>query len=305
MRIIFSAKYEVDLGSHVFSTRKFKGVVESLIRSGEIAAKDVAEPSPASRKELILVHTDEWVSKILDGKTTPWDEAMLELPYSPDLAAAHHTAVGGTILACREALQTGLGLHVGGGFHHAFAGHGEGFCVFNDMAVAIVLLQREKKIRKALVVDLDVHQGNGTASLFAQDSSVFTFSMHQQNLYPVFKPPSSLDVNLPEGTGDGEYLFILRRELPKILDRHRPELVLFQAGADPYEKDLLGGLKITLKGFEHRDETVFSECFRRKIPVAVTLGGGYAANLQDTVFIHAQTCRVGMKQHRVFWGQNG
>ncbi|MBI4056674.1 MAG: histone deacetylase [Elusimicrobia bacterium] len=301
MKIISSSKYEVDIGQHVFANTKFRGVVEQLLHAGLATPEDVMEPSPASREELLLVHTEEWVSKVLEGGVTAWDEAMLELPYSRELGVAYQTATGGTLLACRHALETGLGIHVGGGFHHAFSGHGEGFCVFNDLAAGIAVMKKEKKIKRAMVVDLDVHQGNGTAALLAHDTSVFTFSMHQENIYPAMKPPSSLDIHLPAGTGDERYLKLLAQELPKILDAHHPQLVLFQAGADPYEKDLLGGLKLTLRGFEGRDRFVFEECFKRKIPVVVTLGGGYASDPSDTVSIHAQTCRLGMNLHRDLW----
>jgi acetoin utilization deacetylase AcuC-like enzyme len=206
----------------------------------------------------------------------------MELPWSKALAKAHSKAAAGTLLAARHALENGLGVHVGGGSHHAFAGHGEGFCVFNDLAVAIRVLQREGPDARAAVIDLDVHQGNGTAAIFAKDSRVGTFSMHQEVNYPFVKPPSTVDIGLPGGTSDEKYLKLLSERLGPFLDDARPELALFQAGVDCWEGDALGGLKLSRKGLAARDESVFSACFERKVPVVITLGGGYAARIEDT-----------------------
>ncbi|MBI4055761.1 MAG: histone deacetylase [Elusimicrobia bacterium] len=293
--ILFSARYEVDIGTHVFPTAKYRLVKEFLIQKGWAKAKDFQEPPPASIEELLLAHTEDWVHKVLQGKMTALDEARLELPCSKALAEASQRAAGGTLQACRLALQTGVGLHDGGGFHHAFPDHGEGFCVFHDIAVGILKMKQEGKIRRAAVVDLDVHHGNGTAAIFAQDPKVFTFSMHQQSNYPLQKPPSDLDVGLADGTSDAQYLKLLKQHWPKILDSHRPELVLYQAGADSYGQDQLGGLGLTLEGMQARDATVIEETRRRKIPLVITLGGGYAHNLQDTVLIHATTLHLGLK----------
>lgn len=301
LKIICSPKYKVDIGGHVFLTEKFFRTAQKLIEWELISESDLFEPPLASKEDLLLVHTPQWVDKILKGTLSPQDEALMELPYSRELALAHQRSVQGTIEAARQALKTGLGLHAGGGSHHAFPDHGEGFCVFNDIAVAAAKMIREKKIKRAAVVDLDVHQGNGTAFIFADNPGVFTFSMHQENNYPPDKPPSSLDIGLEDGTGDEKYLKALKSALPKILDSHKPELVLYQAGVDGYEKDQLGGLRLTREGIQERDLAVFIECFKRGIPVAVTLGGGYALNPEETVALHAGTLKTGMECHQRAW----
>lgn len=214
-----------------------------------------------------------------------------ELPISKEIVNLFILAAGGTILACRKALESKWAVHIGGGFHHAFPSHAEGFCYVNDLAVGIRVVQREGLIRKAAVIDCDLHQGNGTAVIFRDDDAVFTFSIHQRDLYPI-KQQSDVDIHLPDGVSDEEYLDRLRRAIPAILDDFKPELVLYQAGADPYEGDQLGNLKLTLAGLRKRDDYIFTECRQRRIPVAVTLGGGYAYHTEDTVQIHYNTCRV-------------
>lgn len=300
MKAFFSPKYTVEMGDHVFSTVKFGLTAEKLKKDGALAASDLVEPEPATRAELLLAHTTAWVDKALKGAFTQADVDLMELPYSPELVTAHRLAAGGTILACREALECGLGLHVGGGSHHAMPDHGEGFCMFNDIAIGLLKLLGEREIRRAAVIDLDVHQGNGTAAIFSKKPAVFTFSMHQENNFPPIKPPSSLDVNLADGTGDEEYLATLLQSLPRVLDS-KPELVVYQAGADVYAQDMLGGLRLTKPGIRLRDQAVFKACFDNDIPVAVTLGGGYAARLEDTVLIHAGTCEEALDCHLKFW----
>ena len=322
MNAFFSNKYTVEMGDHVFPTMKFGLVAKKLLSDGTLRRQDLVEPDAASPDDLLLAHTPEWVEKMLEGAATQRDLEVMELPYSPQLVEAHRISVTGTYLAAREALSTGLGLHIGGGSHHAMPDHGEGFCMFNDLAIALLKLLKERAIKRAMVVDLDVHQGNGTAAIFKEESApltllhaeqgeggrrpdegqrIFTFSMHQENNYPSVKPPSSLDIGLADGTDDSVYLQRLQQALPIILDQHKPDLVLYQAGADLYEKDLLGGLDITEAGIAARDRFVFEACFRRDIPVAVTLGGGYAARLEDTVRIHATTLKTAIECHRKQW----
>jgi acetoin utilization deacetylase AcuC-like enzyme len=204
---------------------------------------------------------------------------------------------GGSIASARLALACGYGGNVGGGFHHAFADHGEGFCAIHDVAVAIRALQHEGKIERAAIVDLDVHQGNGTAVIFSRDPSVFTFSIHQENNYPV-KQVSSLDIGLDDGMEDAEYLERLDAALPGVLDGHRPQLVAYVAGADPYEQDQLGGLCLTRAGLAERDERVYAACRARGIPVFTTLAGGYSRSFEDVVAIHAETLRLGLQNLR-------
>jgi len=288
MPFIYSAKYHADIGPHVFPIEKYRLVYEKLAREGQVPETEFLEPQAATDEELLLVHTREYLD---DLKHCRWTHRTMysELPISKEIIELFILVAGGTILACREALAHRWAVHLGGGFHHAFPSHGEGFCYVNDLAVAIRVVQREGLIRKAAVIDCDLHQGNGTAVIFRDDDSVFTFSIHQQELYPI-KQQSDLDIPLRNGVGDEEYLDHLRRAIPSILDDFKPELVLYQAGADPYEGDQLGNLKLTLAGLQQRDEYIFKACRQRRLPVAVTLGGGYAYRTEDTVQIHYQTC---------------
>ena len=249
------------------------------------------EPREPSREDLLLAHDASWVDKVISGRMSLEDETLLELPFTAEVALAHRLQAEGTILACRHALEGGVGLHAGGGSHHAFRDHGEGFCVLNDIAVGILKMRQEGRIRRAAVIDLDVHQGNGTASIFSGDLEVFTFSMHQDAIYPPVKERSSFDVGLAAGMEDEEYLRLLREHLPRVF-AHRPELVVYQAGVDCWEKDLLGGLKLTEAGLSARDELIYKECRQRQLPVVVTLGGGYSADVRETARLHARTLTI-------------
>ncbi|HEX4048796.1 MAG TPA: histone deacetylase [Elusimicrobiota bacterium] len=285
-RIVFSPKYRVDYGDHSFASRKFSLTAEMLA-----PLVDFVEPAEPSREELLLAHEPVWTDKVLTASLNAADIERLELPFSPEISLAHRLAVGGTVLAARHALESGIGLHCGGGAHHAFRDHGEGYCALNDIAVAILKLRAEKKIERAAVVDLDVHQGNGTASLFARDEKTFTFSMHQAGIYPEKKETSSLDVELNAGTGDAEYYDRLRRSLRTVFE-FKPDLVVYQAGVDVWEKDKLGGLKLTERGILDRDTAVWETCLLHRVPVVVTLGGGYGPTPEDTARLHARTIRL-------------
>jgi len=285
-RVVYSPKYEVDYGSHAFSTDKFRLAAE--------AAKSFAvlvEPVEPSREDLLLVHGPDWVEKLMSGVLSPADTVRLELPFSKDIASAHRLAAGGTLLASRHALETGVGLHAGGGAHHAFRDHGEGYCAVNDIAFAIIKLRSEGMIERAAVVDLDVHQGNGTASIFKGDPDTFTFSMHQYGLYPEVRQRSSLDVELVPGLGDAEYYDKLRHGLKAVMD-FRPDLIIYQSGVDVWEHDQLGGLKLTEAGILDRDNAVREICAVYRVPVAVTLGGGYGPTPADTARLHTSTLRL-------------
>ncbi len=285
--VVHSDGYYADIGAHVFPMRKFRLIRDEIVRRGLLTDSEVLAPERASTEHVLRVHDRAYVDKLIHGRLSVLEEAVLELPYSKQLAEASFLCAGGSILAAREALGRGAGINLGGGFHHAFPDHGEGFCVFNDIAIAIRALQHEGRIRRAAVIDLDVHQGNGTAAIFRDDPSVFTFSMHDEQNYPAIKPPSDLDVGLDTGTGGVEYLAALERHAPAILDRHRPDLVAYVAGADPFEQDQLGGLKLTREDLRRRDRVVFDSCASRGIPVVAFLAGGYALKVEDTVGIHA------------------
>lgn len=294
--MVHAPEYECDIGAHVFPTAKYRQVRELLAASGELRDEDVLAPAAATRAELERVHEAGYLDDLLGLRWTP-RTARSELPLTAGIVRAYVLAAGGTLLASRVALERGACAHLGGGFHHAYAGHGEGFCYVNDLAVAIAALRAEGRVRRAAVVDLDVHQGNGTAAIFAGEPEVFTLSIHQEANYPVPKERSDLDVGLADGTRDGEYLDALDGALERVWS-HRPEIVLYQAGADPYRDDQLGGLALTLGGLDARDRRVVDGCARRSIPVVVTLGGGYARRLEDTVAIHAATCRAAIRVAR-------
>ena len=283
---MYSPKYEADYGEHAFSTSKFRLAADACRGFAE-----VVEPEEPTREELLLVHGPDWVEKVMAGALSPADIARLELPFSPEIARAHRLAAGGTLLASRHALETGVGLHAGGGAHHAFRDHGEGYCAVNDIAFAILKLRAEGMIERAAVVDLDVHQGNGTASIFRDDPDVFTFSMHQHGIYPEVRRRSSLDVELAAGTGDAEYYDRLRHGLKDVMS-FRPDLVIYQAGVDVWEHDRLGGLALTEAGIKDRDHAVYETCRVHQAPVVVTLGGGYGPTPEDTARLHAATLKL-------------
>ena len=276
----------------MFPSIKYHLVKEMLLREHIAEPGDFLEPPPASDDDIALVHHREYLRKLQAGKLSYLEVLRLEIPYSPELVRAVWLCTGGSILAGRLALEGGVGVNLGGGFHHAYPDHGEGFCVLNDFAVAIRRLQKDKTIEQAMTVDCDVHQGNGTAAIFGGDHTVFTLSIHQVNNYPYPKPPSSLDINLEDGVGDEDYLRELAQGLDKALADFRPDLIFYIAGADPYRDDQLGGLKLSLEGLEKRDRLVFEKASGRNIPVAVTLAGGYARQLEDTIQIHSNTIRV-------------
>lgn len=288
-KLVWDPSYEVDIGAHVFVTAKYRLARERLLADGTVGEEAFVSPTPATGERLASVHTEEYLEKVFTGDFSYLDVMRLEVPFSEALRDAMVLSSGGTLLAARRALEDGVAGHLGGGFHHAYADHGEGFCMLNDVAVAARVLVREETLERVAVVDLDVHHGNGTAAVFADDPAVFTFSMHQENNYPADKPPSDLDVGLDDGTGDEEYLGLLDEHLPVVLDGHRPELVICLAGADPYTHDQLGGLALTLEGLRTRDRRVLEAAREREIAVAMVLAGGYAFRLDDTVAIHVAT----------------
>ena len=288
-KLVYHSGYNLDLGAHVFPARKYRLIRDGLVAKGIADPADIVVPEPASDEDVLRVHTAEYVEKLKTGTLTASEQMRLELPFSQPVVDAFWLAAGGSILAARCALQDGFGVNLGGGFHHAFPGHGEGFCMLNDVAIAARRMQADGAAARVLVVDLDVHQGNGTAYIFRDDSTVFTFSMHQARNYPQPKPPSDLDIHLADGIGDEEYLRELRRGLEESFSRCPPDLIFYVAGADPYREDQLGGLLLTLPGLRQRDDVVFGEARRRGVPVAVTFAGGYARNTEDTVRIHMNT----------------
>jgi acetoin utilization deacetylase AcuC-like enzyme len=290
--LVYSEGYDLHLGDHVFPSRKYKWLHDRMLRTRFAAPEDFFEPQPASNDDLLLAHEAQWVEKLCTGALTYQDILTLEIPYSQEMVEAFRLAAGGSVAASRHALDRGVGFNVGGGFHHAFPDHGEGFCAVNDVAVAIRRLQKDGVIQRAMVVDCDVHHGNGTAAIFARDPSVFTLSIHQFNNYPSEKPPSNLDIHLADGVGDAEYLQRLDTGYRAALSMFKADLIVYVAGADPYQEDQLGGLSLTFEGLKDRDRLVIQLALTHHIPVAIVLAGGYSLSPEDTVTIHANTALV-------------
>jgi acetoin utilization deacetylase AcuC-like enzyme len=315
-KLVYSDDYYLPIGSHVFPAEKYKRIHDRLLASGMAGPSDFVTPHPATDADVLLVHTPQYVKKLKTGTLSAREQMELEVPFSPALVKAFWLAAGGSILAADYALGDGVAISIGGGFHHAFPDHGEGFCMIHDVAIAIRRMQRDGKIRYAMTVDCDVHQGNGTAAIFAgtrtateplpsvpastlkpaktkmrgsHTGDVFTISLHQQSNYPAWKPPSSIDIDLPDQIGDDDYLAWLDNALSSGLRQFDPELLCYIAGADPYREDQLGGLSLTIDGLKKRDELVFRVAKARGIRVMVTLAGGYARNVEDTVTIHCNT----------------
>jgi acetoin utilization deacetylase AcuC-like enzyme len=314
-KLVYSDDYYLPIGAHVFPAEKYRRIHDRLLEIGVAEASDFVTPQPASDQDILLVHTPQYVHKLKTGTLSAREELELEVPYSPELVRAFWLAAGGSILAADYALQNRVAINIGGGFHHAFPDHGEGFCMIHDVAVAIRRMQRDGKITRAMTVDCDVHQGNGTAVIFAGGriptrplpstsastvkpaaperaiyvGDVFTISLHQENNYPAWKPPSSIDVDLPDEIGDDDYLAWLDNALSSGLRQFEPELICYVAGADPYREDQLGGLSLTIEGLKRRDELVFRVARARDIPVMATFAGGYAQRVEDTVTIHCNT----------------
>jgi acetoin utilization deacetylase AcuC-like enzyme len=316
-RLVHSNDYFLPIGAHVFPAQKYRMIHDRLLATGGADEDDFLSPKPASDDDIRLVHEAGYVDRLLRGKLSSYEEMQMELPYSPALVKAFWLAAGGSILAAEKALDDGLCVNIGGGFHHAHPDHGEGFCMIHDVAIAIRKMQKLGRIGRAMTIDCDVHHGNGTAAIFppkrpagrplpsvsaAQvaphsatdasielESTVFTISLHQANNYPAYKPPSSIDVNLPDGIDDHKYLGWLDQSLSSGLRSFSPDLLCYIAGADPYRDDQLGGLSLTIDGLKQRDRLVFEVAKSRGIPIMVTYAGGYAHNVQDTVSIHVNT----------------
>ena len=289
LKLVYHPRYDLNLGAHVFPSQKFRMIYETLLREKIAAPEDFLEPPPASDDDVWRVHTAKYIENLKHGTLSPSELMRLEIPWSPEMVQACWLAAGGSLLAGRSALRDGFAANIGGGFHHAHPGHGEGFCAIHDVAIAIRRLQTDGTIATAMVVDTDVHQGNGTAAIFRNDSSVFTLSIHQEDNYPMPKPPSDIDINLPDGIEDDEYLAILEAHLLKALEFITPDVMFYVGGADPYCEDQLGGLNLSKAGLRRRDTMVLDHAQRRGIPVAITLAGGYARRVEDTVQIHVGT----------------
>ena len=324
-KLVYSEKYFLPIGEHVFRADKFRLIRERLLQQGQAEESDFVAPKPAKEEDALLVHSAHYMSKLMEGSLSVREELQMEIPYSPQVVDAFMLHTGGSILAAQLALKDGAAINVGGGFHHAFPDHGEGFCMLHDFAIAIRKMQKAGAILRAMTIDCDVHQGNGTAVIFsdptarrnvlpsgsasavasmgtngteASSKDVFTISLHQENNYPSWKPPSSIDVNLPDGCGDTEYLAWLDNAVSSGLRQFEPDLICYVAGADPYCEDQLGGLNLSLEGLKARDELVFRAARTHNIPVMVTFAGGYANRVEDTITIHCNTILAAAEVYR-------
>ncbi len=318
-KLVYSEKYYLPIGDHVFRADKYRLIRERLFALGLVDDSDFIAPQPATESDVMLVHSPHYISKLMEGSLSAREELQMEIPYSPQVVDAFMLHTGGSVLAAERALADGVCINLGGGFHHAHPDHGEGFCMLHDFGVAIRSLQKRKLIQRAMTIDCDVHQGNGTAIIFGRGGQliatlpssgapeldpasprrgnahtghckdVFTISLHQENNYPLVKPPSSIDINLPDGCTDEEYLGWLDNALSSGLRQFEPDLISYVAGADPYREDQLGGLALNIEGLKQRDELVFRAARARNIPITVTYAGGYAIKVEDTVTIHTNT----------------
>lgn len=298
--LFYSPNYYADIGEdHVFPIKKFELARDILLAEGTLLPSEIIEPELAEIEDLRLVHTEDYLTRLINGSLTKSEVRRLGLPWSGSLVRRTLLAVSGTINAAESALKNGVSSNLAGGTHHAFADRGEGFCVLNDVAVAIRVLQRERQGQRFLIVDCDVHQGNGTAFIFKEEEEIFTFSMHGAKNYPLHKEISNLDIELADGTGDAEYHEILNEAMHREIIQHNPDLIFYLGGADPYEKDKLGRLDLTMDGLQKRDEIVLDFAKSEGIPVVTVMSGGYAKDIKDTVEIHCNTIRAVKK---VFYG---
>ncbi|QDD64076.1 histone deacetylase [Herbaspirillum seropedicae] len=275
---------------HRFPMVKYRMIREGAART--VPGLEFHEAMPASDGELALAHHPDYIGRASRGELTAAEQREIGFPWSPEMVERSRRSSGATIAACRAAFSEGVAVNLAGGTHHAYGDHGAGFCVFNDAAIAARLMQAERRAARVAIVDLDVHQGNGTAAILARDDSVFTLSLHGQNNYPFEKEQSDLDVALPDGVGDGDYLCALQQALATLQQRFAPQLLIYLAGADPHEGDRLGKMKLSLAGLAARDQAVFSYAREHEIPVAVTMAGGYGREIEQTVAVHLQTIRL-------------
>jgi acetoin utilization deacetylase AcuC-like enzyme len=290
--------------THRFPMRKYSRLRERLLEERILAPHDLAVAPAAGWEDLRLVHAPDYVDAVATGSLPHEMQRRIGFPWSPAMVERARRSVGATMAAARVSLVDGVSANLAGGTHHAFRDHGEGYCVFNDVAVAARRLMRDGLVGRAAVVDCDVHQGNGTAAIFRADATVFTLSFHGANNFPFDKEVSDLDVTFADGACDAEYLEALDEHVPSVLDRHQPDIVFYLAGADPYEGDRLGRLKLTVAGLQQRDRFVIDACRRRDIPVVVTMSGGYAPDVEAIVDIHCNTIREAARSASV-WASSG
>ncbi len=299
MRAFYCDHFVVPLPpGHRFPMAKYSRLRRRVAEHALVAPEDLRVPAAASDGELLRVHDAEYLHRLVNGELSAREVRRIGFPWSPQMVERSRRSVGGTLAACRAALEDGMAVNLAGGTHHAFPGHGEGFCVFNDVAVAARAMQAEGRIRRAVILDCDVHQGNGTAFIFSADPTVFTFSIHGARNFPFNKERSDLDIPLPDGVGDAEYLEALEGGLRRALAQADAELAIYISGADPFRGDSFGRLGLTKRGLLQRDRLVLEACRMQGLPVAVVMGGGYARRVEDIVDIHFETVRAAVEAGR-------
>ena len=290
MKIFYADQFAIPLpAKHTFPVQKYALLRKRLLASNRVASENFHVSPAATLEEITRVHGEDYIRRLLNGELTPKELRPIGLPWSREIVERTRRSAGGTVAACRSALLERISVNLGGGTHHAFHNRGQGYCILNDAAIAVRALQAENRVEKALIIDCDVHQGNGTAALFKNDPTVFTFSIHGKKNFPYKKEKSDLDIALEDGTGDDQYLQELQHGLTVSLERIQANLVIYLAGADPFEKDRFGRLALTKNGLAQRDQMVFKACDAAGLPVAVTMAGGYSRQVNDTVDIHFQT----------------
>jgi acetoin utilization deacetylase AcuC-like enzyme len=290
LKIFYSDQFAIPLpAKHTFPVQKYALLRKRLLTSNRVARENFHVSPAATLEEITRVHAEDYIRRLLNGELTPKELRPIGLPWSSEIVERTRRSAGGTIAACRSALQEKISINLGGGTHHAFHDRGQGYCILNDAAIAVRALQAENQVEKVLIIDCDVHQGNGTAAFFKNDPSVFTFSIHGKKNFPYKKEKSDLDIALDDETGDEEYLEELERGLACSFKQIQANLVIYLAGADPFKDDRFGRLALTKTGLARRDEMVFDSCAAAGLPVAVTMAGGYCKQVEDTVDIHFQT----------------
>lgn len=293
MKIFYCDTFTLPLPPrHRFPIRKYARLREAVTTAGLAALEDIAPPAPATDQQIRRAHDADYLERVKTGDLTPMEIRRIGFPWSPALVARARCSAGGTIAACRAALADGIGVSLAGGTHHASRSQGQGYCIYNDSVIAARAMQAEGRAAQVVILDCDVHQGNGTAAIVAEDPTIFTFSIHSQQNFPFHKERSDIDIGLADGTGDAAYLAALKEGVERSLDRTSADLAIYLAGADPYEGDLLGRLALTKAGLAARDRWVLQRCYQEGLPVAVVMAGGYARQVEDIVDIHLQTVRV-------------
>jgi len=301
MKVFHSDQFEFPLPpKHHFPLRKFAMLYQAVAAADLVPPEDLVVPQAATDEQILRAHDADYLERVKSGRLSPKEIRRIGLPWSPELVERARRSVGGTIGACRAALSDGVAINLAGGTHHAFRDHGQGYCLFNDIVIAARAMQVQRRARRVVVLDCDVHQGNGTAAIAADDPTLFTFSIHSEQNFPLHKEHSDLDIGLDDGTGDEAYLEALEGGIRRVLELARADLAIYVSGADPHEDDLLGRLALTKAGLAARDRLVFERCLRAGLPVAVAMAGGYGRRIKNTVDIHLQTVRIAVEVARTW-----